>query len=91
MFNSRCMKCPHIHYIWCHGQKEYPQMYCVFPNEYSWPTTPPVVKHKKLLTYSEAVHKTPKWCPLRMKGKVQRWLKNLSKHIKKLRRLQEHW
>ncbi len=77
MFNSRCRECPHVYYTWYVGQKEYPQVYCVFPKKYSWPTAPPVVKQKKLLTYSESVHKTPKWCPKGDKNHVKRWTSGL--------------
>jgi hypothetical protein len=71
MLASRCRGCPHVYYTWQRGVKEYPQVRCTFPNEYSWPTAPPEIERKILLTFTEAVHKTPKWCPLQVEYKLK--------------------
>lgn len=71
MFGSRCKGCPHVHYTWHQDIKHYPQVYCTFPDEYIWSTAPPVIERKILLTFSESVHETPKWCPLQIECKLK--------------------
>ncbi len=71
MFGSRCRGCNHVYYTWERGVKEYPQVYCTFPDEHAWATAPPVVERKILLTFNEAVHETPKWCPHQVECKLR--------------------